>query len=190
MADIDVERKSGMSWLWRILGLILLALIIWWFVAAADDDEVAEVVEPAPIVTPTTTPEVIAAGPRCLGEVITDPATFVGEVLDDCSVSVVEVPSDRGFWVEEDGVRMFAIINDQPAEQPKDINPGQQLRLSQAWLYDNVANLPGDLDADTRRIAQEAGYFLNVDEANIAILEGGVRQPGTTPAATISGDTM
>jgi hypothetical protein len=188
MADIDVERKGGMSWLWWILGLILLALIIWWIAAAGDDEpEVAEVVEPAPVVTPTTTPEPIAQGPLCVSQVLSAPMTYIGQTLGTCQVQVVEVPTDRGFWVEENGQRIFAIIIDQPQEQPKDINPGQTVRITEAVLRDRtfLPQIPGvPLDQDTENIAEQEEFFLVVDERNINILTEGNPQPGTDPAPT------
>lgn len=53
MADIDVERKSSPTWLWWLLGLIVLALLIWALTRGDDEVETAEIVEPAPVVTPT-----------------------------------------------------------------------------------------------------------------------------------------
>lgn len=57
MADIDVERKRGAGWLWWLLGLVVLALIIWAIVEAIDDQpDTAPVVEPTPVVSPSTEP--------------------------------------------------------------------------------------------------------------------------------------
>ncbi|MGB3795193.1 MAG: hypothetical protein WA957_02710, partial [Alteraurantiacibacter sp.] len=46
MAEIPVEKKSGVpGWLWLLLALILLALAIWWFASQADEpDETPEAV--------------------------------------------------------------------------------------------------------------------------------------------------
>lgn len=38
MAEIPIEKKSGMGWIWAVLALILAALLIWWLVNASDDD--------------------------------------------------------------------------------------------------------------------------------------------------------
>ena len=106
---------------------------------------------------------------------------------------MVEVPTDRGFWVEENGQRMFAIIIDNPAEQPKDINPGQTITITEAVLRDRsfVPQIPGaPLDQDTQNILNtQAEYFLTVDEENIIITEAGNPQPGTTPAQTAPGSS-
>lgn len=52
MADIDVERKGSPTWIWWILGLLVLGLILWALMGMGDDDEDVGVVEPAPVVTP------------------------------------------------------------------------------------------------------------------------------------------
>lgn len=196
MADIDIERKSSsMTWLWWLLGLLLVALLAWWLLA--DDDDDVAVVDPvtAPVaapVTPATTPEPIAQGPLCVAQVLAAPATYIGQSLGTCPMQVVEVVSDRGFWAEENGQRVFLVINEgQPgvadtqgqAEQP-DINPGQSINVTEAMVLDNVANIAGPIDDQTRTIAQGQPWFLAIDEENVAILTQGTPQPGTTPAQT------
>lgn len=189
MADIDVERKGPSIWPW-IIGLIILALLIWLLAEWLGDDE--EVVEPigAPVpaeVQPPTVgvpPEPVAQAPGVpLSQIIESPATWTGQTWGG-EVRVAEVPTDRGFWIEDQGERLFVILNDQPQEEPKDINPGQTLRISEAMIYDNVANVPGTVDPDTRNIAQGQPVFLAVDEGNVNILEAGQPQPGTDPAQT------
>lgn len=188
MADIDVQRKGGMGWLWWVLGLLLLALIVWWIAAAGDDDDAeVAVVDPAPVVTPTTTPEVVAGATGItLADIMGNPAAYVGQSFSDDEVRVAEVPTDRGFWIEDEGQRIFAILNDNPQEEPLDINPGQTLRVQQAMLRApaTLNEVPGQLDADTRRIAEGQPIFLVVEETNINILTQGTPQPGTDPAQT------
>ncbi len=174
MAEINVERKSSNSWIWWLLAIIVLALLLWWLLA---DDEVDPVVATTPVVTPTTTPEPIATGPLCVAQALSAPATYVGQTLGTCQLRVTEVPTDRGFWVEENGQRMFVLLIDGPAEAPVDINPGQTITMSSAVLRDRafLPQVPGEsLDQDTRNIIdQQAEYFLVVDESNITILSPG-----------------
>lgn len=194
MADIDVERRSNMAWLWWVLGLLLLGLLIWGLFELFDDDEVAELpvaTQPAPLVTPATTPEPIAQGGLCVAQVLSAPTTYIGQTLGTCPMQVVEVVSDRGFWIEENGQRVFVVINEGPpgtadvqgrvAERP-DINPGQAINLTEAVVLDNVANLAGAPDEQTRNIAQQQPWFLAIDDEDVAILTQGTPQPGTTPA--------
>lgn len=189
MADIDVERKGPSIWPW-IIGLIILALLIWLLAEwLGDDDEVVETPVPAAVepITPATTPEPVAQAPGIsIADILGNPAGWLGRDFTD-EVRVVEVPTDRGFWIEDQGARLFAIIIDQPAEEPKDINPGQELRITEGVLRDRtfLPELPGEpLDPQTEQIAQNQPIFLVVDERNINILEAGQPQPGTDPAQT------
>jgi hypothetical protein len=46
MADIDVQRRPPTTWIWVLLGLVVLALLLFWLLASTDPDRVA-VVDPA-----------------------------------------------------------------------------------------------------------------------------------------------
>lgn len=192
MADIDLERKTGPKvWPW-IAALVVLALVIWGVTEAVDTNgDVAEV-EPVEEVGPVSPagPEP-AAGAMVLGDILANPGAYVGETFPGTEVQVAEVPTDRGFWIEQDGQRLFALIIDVPEEEPKDINPGQTLRIEGGTLRDatHLGELEGrPLDADTRRIAEQQEIFLVVDERRIEILEGGEPQPGTDPAQSVGGN--
>ena len=180
MADIPVEKKSGGGGWWKwLLGLLLLALIIWAIAAAIDTDE-SNVTEVEPV-TPTTTPEPIAQAPTVtIGDILGNPTEYVGDDFADvyprAEVQVGSVPTDRGFWVVDQGDSLFAVIIDVPEEQPNDIDAGQTLRIQEAILRDRtfLPQIPGvPLDADTERIAEQQPIFLTVDETNISILQGG-----------------
>jgi len=69
MADIDVERKSPVTWVWWVLGLLLLAMLLFWLLAPTRVDRVA-VVDPAtePMPVPTTVDPAPAAVPPALQE--------------------------------------------------------------------------------------------------------------------------
>ena len=174
MADINVERKSTSIWPW-ILGLIALALLIWVLVEALGNDEpevaaVPAVTEVQPTVPPVAPEPIAQAEGVPVSQIIESPATWTGRTVAG-EVRVVGVPTDRGFWIEDQGERLFVILNDQPRERPININQGQTLRLREAMIYDNVANVPGQLDPDTRSIIQDQPVFLSVDEANIEVLQ-------------------
>ncbi len=176
MADINVERKSPGIWPW-IIGLIVLALLIWALVAAMDGDDDAEVavLDPAAEVAevqPTMPPvEIMTAGVPVL-QIMESPATWIGQTVAG-EVRVVDVPTDRGFWIEDQGRRLFVILNDRPSDASIDIDAGQTLRINQAMIHDNVSAVSGDVDADTRNIAQGQPVFLTVDEANVEIMQSG-----------------
>lgn len=190
MADIDLERKkSGPAvWPW-VAALVALALVVWGITEVVDTDaEVAdvEVVEP---VAPAATPEAGAAGVG-LADILSDPQAYIGQTFPDTRVRVAEVPTDRGFWIEDQGRRLFAIIVDVPQEEPMDINPGQALSIRDGTLrapsyLDEVEGVP--VDDATRSIADGQDVLLVVDERFIEILEAGEPQPGTDPAQGVGG---
>lgn len=177
MAEIPVERKRNLTWLWVLLPLLLVAALIWW--ATADDEGVVT----EPVGTEAGTGAVAGQEPVgntardvTIANILASPGAFVGR--DDFSgeVDVPEVPTDRGFWVEDQGQRLFALIIDEPREVPKDINAGQRIRISRGMIRDKtfLAEMPGrPLKADTQRIIQEQDVYLVVDEDNLEILSRG-----------------
>ncbi len=89
MAEIPVEKKSSLAWLWVLLGLLLAALILWW-IFSGDNDEVGNeaitteegVVVPGPAAgeeivyaqqTPLTAETVEEANQRALERLRNDP---------------------------------------------------------------------------------------------------------------------
>ena len=182
-----------------MLALLLIGLLLWWVLG--DDDEVA--VEPlaaGPVATapvletpmepsvgvagprddlaavgpvPADAPEPVAQGPMTLAAVLGNPAAYIGRDDFAAEVAVPEVPTDRGFWVQDQGKQLFAILIDNPRERPIDINPGQRLRVKKGMLRDAtfVSKIPGEpLDPDTRKILAQQPVYLVVDEENIEIL--------------------
>lgn len=175
MAEIHIEKKkSSMAWLWILLAILALILIVWWLWPEA------EVVEPVAAVTPVApitdtfvaTPPPAAETPT-IGAITASPQAWVGREFSG-EVNVVEVPTDRGFWVEQDGQRMFALVVDQPREQPVDINPGQRLRITSGTVRDAayLPQLPGDtLTSDTEAVVRDQPVYLVVNEDNITFLD-------------------
>lgn len=86
MADINIERKSGMPWLWGLLGLIALAFVAWLLLADRGDPLATDTVvdEPAAVMIPDPI-ETDAAGTAAL------PA--VQEFLNTCAE---RAPGDMG----------------------------------------------------------------------------------------------
>ena len=175
------RRKVG-GLLWGLLALVVVALVIWWAWPEAEDS-----FEEGDLATQTQpVPPVAVEGPSrvTLAAILDDPATHVGHTFPQTEVRVAEVPSDRGFWIESEGRRMFALIIDQPREQPKNIQAGQSLRIEGGTLRDasHLGQIEGAaLDADTRRIAEQQQIFLVVDEANIVMLDAQEARQGQDP---------
>ncbi len=190
MADIDLERRrrGGAGWVWWVVGLLIIGLIVWWAWPNNDVGDVAEVTAPVGAAAPaaetgamgapaTTEPANVVSPNVQFGDITANPQEYMGRSLPTVEASVPEVPTDRGFWLEENGNRLFAIVIDQPNEQPVDINPGQRLRITGGTLRgpDYLGQVPGvPLDQDTRNIAQQQPIFLVVNESDIHI-----QQPGT-----------
>jgi hypothetical protein len=191
MADIDIERKKR-SPLPLILGLLALALLAFLLMQTCGDDDEAE---PATVVTDTTTASAApmpvtdttmmgagAAGATGAAAAGAAGAGWIGGVLAGTSAgqsasgsgTVPETPSDRGFWIEENGQRVFAVLAE-PMEQLKDVDPGQTVSISNARVLrgSEVSQVPQDVDADTRRIAEGQQYFLFVPSTGVQITAGG-----------------
>lgn len=169
MAEIRMEKKSGgMAWLWILLAILLIALLAWLF--WPDRDEAATAVATATETGQTATSS--EAETPTLATILENPGQWIGREYSG-TVAVPEVPTDRGFWIEENGARMFAILVDEPREVPKDINPGQQVRI-RGTVRDasTISELPGEpLTAGTENIARDQPAYLVVDEDAIEILE-------------------
>ena len=63
-------------------------------------------------------------------------------------VDVAGPLTDRGFWVENDGARMFAIVIDEPAERQIDINPGMTLELNGGTVREASSISETDIEVD------------------------------------------
>jgi len=193
MADIDLERKrSGMGWLWGLLALLAVVLLAWWLWPDTEEAEFAEAdvgAEVAPVEPLATTPEPVAtAAGVTIGDILGSPDAYIDQPFPRAEVNVAEVVTDRGFWIEDQGERLFALIVDRPQEQPVDLNPGQTIRIDRGTLRDRtfLPELPGaPLDQETENIAEQQPIFLVVEEGATTILEGGQPQPGTDPAQSI-----
>jgi hypothetical protein len=169
MAEIRMEKKSGgMGWLWILLAILAIALLAWLFWPDRDEASTA-------VVTATETGRTATSfedETPGLAAILENPGQWTGREYSG-TVTVPEVPTDRGFWIEENGARMFAILVDEPREVPKDINPGQQIRL-RGTVRDAsyLSDLPGEpLTAGTENIARNQQAYLVVDEDAIEILE-------------------
>ena len=175
MADIDLERKSGggKGWLWGLLALLALIAIVWWVWPDDEADVAGAEIEAVQPVTPAATPEPVATGEATLADIMGNPGQYVGQSFPGGQVTIGEVPTDRGFWIQEQGQRLFAIIVDQPQEEPLDINQGQTLQIERGMLRDAtfLTQLPGaPLDAQTEELARQQDVFLVVEENAISMM--------------------
>lgn len=189
--DLRLDAPSPRrTWIWILLVLAILLLLGWWlwpmiWPAPSEEEPVAP---RGPAVTtpaerevavdtgaePVVETDLLAVGLQAsIGDILDDPDLFRGETVPLTEVQVAEVPTDRGFWIENEGRRLFAVIVDVPEEEPKDIEAGQTLRIEGGVLHgpEILPEIPGrPLDADTETIIRDQPIFLVVDERSIEIL--------------------
>lgn len=187
MAEINVERKKNSHWGW-IIGALIALLVIWALIEMLDRDDDNAVVAPATTsqVAPVTEPVAVApvdAGATTgdaavstavlpVASILAGPAGYAGQEISGSAV-VTDVPSDRGFWIEQDGQRMLALIAEAPGmEQAVDINAGQRIELAGAEVHDqaSASQVTGSLDAQTQQLIGDQPAFLLVEPRDITIV--------------------
>ena len=192
VADISVERKDRSIWPW-ILGLLLLGLLIWGLLELLDNDndlvERPVATEPAPVVDPV--PPVVGAAAVAtptIADVLANPAAYAGQSFSTQEVRVAEVTGDRGFWIENNGQRMFVVKNESPqpgvadVQGPADtrasrnLNVGDRVQIN-GMLLTSADQAQPPLDNQTRQLIQQQPVFLQANVADIRHLDGGTTTP-------------
>lgn len=178
MAEIPVEKKSSSSWIWILLLLLLGALLLWWILSDDDDADVDTV---DPVVAEQSadygdSQNVDTQGEMTLAAIAANPAQYFGREGFTGEVDVGGPLTDRGFWVENEGARMFALVIDEPAERRIDINPGMTLELNGGTVREassiSATDIEGDsLDEDTMRVIADQEAILVIDEDNMRVVE-------------------
>lgn len=179
MAEIPVEKKSSMNWLWLLLLLLIGALLLWWLLADDDDADIDE--RDTVAIEQTADADYDAASVDSTGEmtlagILANPTAYYGREGFTGEVDVAGPLTDRGFWIEKDGARMFAIVIDEPAERRIDINPGATLRLDGGTIRQassiSATDIEGDtLDQDTMNAIADQDAVLVIDEDNMSIAD-------------------
>ena len=178
MAEIPVERKSNKGWLWLLLVLLIIGAIIWWLLAEANEGEFDDADEVAIEQNADTmsVDETAQAGGMTIASILAAPEAHYGMDGFTGEFAVTGPLTDRGFWIEQDGSRMFALIIDQPREEPVDINQGARVSLDGGTIRDpediasgQIEGVPLDQGTLDAIAGQEA--ILLVNEDNITISE-------------------
>lgn len=188
MAEIHVEKKKSV-WPWIIAALVAL-LAIWALMElmGRDDAEVAAVeptgttvAEAPPAIAPservdmadgTTADASGALAALPVATILAGPASYVGQEISG-TARVTDVPTDRGFWVEQNGQRMFAVIAQGPnMEKAINVNAGQEIQIDGAAVHDanSMAQVGGTFDEQTKQIISDQQAFLVVDPNDITIV--------------------
>lgn len=188
MARIDIEKKkSPLPW---IIGILVLLLLLWALWELFDTDQPEIVAPAADIAEPATAPAapvdmVVAVDPIPMppppteadntqipvSVIVVGPAEFVARPVVG-TARVAEVVSDRGFWIEQGGQRIFAVIAQGPnMEDAINVQAGQQVRLS-GVVYDSslVDRIQGGLESQTQEIIADQPAFLLVDPRNVTVV--------------------
>ncbi|MGE0132945.1 MAG: hypothetical protein AB7U82_33110 [Blastocatellales bacterium] len=109
-----------------------------------------------------------------LASIASDPASYVGRPVEGAA-TVSSVVSDRGFWIENGGQRMFAMIDESAAGRSEmaDIKAGQRLRFN-GTVQDaaSAAQLPGvqSLEAESKRIIQSQPAYIHMHSWNKEVI--------------------
>ena len=176
MAEIPVEKKNNLTWLWIVLAIIVAALLLWWLLGDDDGDTEQIAGDTVAIEQSADTTTTEDTGEMTIAAIVADPEAYYGQEGFTGTVNVGGPLTDRGFWIENDGARMFALIIDKPVERPKDINPGATLRIDGGTIRNaseiSAEGIEGDaLDQDTMDAIADQQAVLLVDEASITIEE-------------------
>lgn len=145
MAEIPVEKKSSMTWLWVLLAVLLAVLLLWW-ILGDDDDEAADLAGVETIQADSMTTDGLdpLATNQAAGGPVTDMSMLIPTISQDMvgrqfqlnGVQVQEVVGDIGFWVGPSaGERVFAVLTQEPTpntpmEGEADVNSGVTANIS------------------------------------------------------------
>lgn len=170
MADLE-DRHAG-DWLWWLAALLAVIGLAWWAWPAGNQRYLAEANggEPAAVLAPAGG---ASDGQRgiTIADIAENPARYVGWAFSPL-VRVVGVPTDRGFWVEEDGKRLFVVLLARPRHPRVHVQANTTLRLNRAVVRDTgyLGRLPGmPLDSATEEIARSQPAFLTVRESYVQV---------------------
>ena len=195
MAEINVQRKRTSAWLW-LLGIVGLALAAWLVTTllSSDDDGGVGVVAPAaaPVAGPEAVPVITEGAPLApadtsaagipIAAIMRDPAEWSGRTVSG-QARVAEAVSDRGFWIESGGQRLFVVKNESPRPGVADVqgaadtmasrnlSAGQVVRMS-GTVHTSADQVMPPIDDRTRQILAAERVFMISNVADVQHLPG------------------
>lgn len=136
MADIPVEKKTGIpGWIWALIALLVILGLIWWFMASDDDVDVygqqgAVEAERATLVVASEPIEEFSQLAESLNK-----ESSLGRAVNLDSVPVQSLAGDMAFWVGGNAnERVFVTFNQEASpnslkEGQVDVNRGSKVNL-------------------------------------------------------------
>lgn len=177
MAEIPVEKKSSLAWLWWLLLLAGILALLWALFAAGDDS--AEPIEDDMAVVAVDTAVVADIDPVVTTGAITSLAALsslgdrIGADVNLDTVAVNRVIGDMGFTIGE-GVNETLVRFDEvqtpdtAREGLIDVNPGSTVSIVGAVDSLDLSNMPQSIQADL-----EGGSDAYIRAQSVNVLNGG-----------------
>lgn len=186
MAHLDIQEKRSSSWIWWVIGLVLLALLAWWLLSAnnREDDVTDAGVAPVPVIAGD--PAAAAPAPAS-AETITDlnaltsasdPNMLMGRRVVLTGVPVAQAVSDKGFWIGSGsavGEGVFAVRTNQ--SQANTAPDGAMRAGRSANVFGVIQAIPTNLteqtatwnlrETDTQVLSQHR-FYIHVDSVRLA----------------------
>lgn len=204
MTSLHRRSPRGVIWIAGVAALLVAALAVWWFAGAGQrlaaqdpgrgESSVAGVQGGAAAAPPAehaaTQPDADAAATLPVAKIVRDPQGWAQQEVSG-TARVAAIETERSFWIEAQGERIFAVLEQKIGQGPRALKPGQQVRLRGAAVFEpgGFAILPGDaLDVETKEVLADQDVFLLVPEQRLdrqAAGRAGGRQAGpiARPAA-------
>jgi len=102
-------------------------------------------------------------------QIVGGPAGYVGQTVSG-TTRVTDVVSDRGFWIAQNGKRMFVVIAEpQASEQAIKVRTGQTLQLSGAVHAGSDAGGLAGVEARAKELAGKEQAFLFVQPRDFQV---------------------
>ncbi len=183
MAEIPVEKKSSLGWLWILLALLLLALLLWWILGSDDDVEdevlVGTATEETAIVADTDTAEVAGTGMALTAETVEQANQRMLERLQANPDATPRVY--YAFDSAELTSGAQAILDYLIANRPEAVAEGFTL----TGFTDRAGPVPYNRQLSEQR-AEQARQYLVANGVNSAQVD--VEAEGETPPLVETGD--
>ncbi len=172
MAEIPVEKKSSMSWLWWLLLLAGIIALLWWALADNDDEVETDLVE-TDVAEESYDSDMDAMN---TGEVtaitgvagLAGLADMIGRDVELTGVAVNEVVSDEGFTVGEGDNETLVMFDEERTpnddmEGNVDVNPGSNVTITGTVREYDASAIATSATEEVASNTQAMIFATNVD---------------------------